>query len=407
LPYVSESPNRETVASNVTWTEAPVRSGATVRRHYYDFFGSVLLEVRGDGGRSIQQFYKMFDHFEVENPGRDPDVTVEPATEEPDIDAVLGDPSDHYGWTGDRFVVRNGLNFMAVETGWEHLYVSPDWEPFMATYPVEFRIRQELSKEGLALVHASGVEMNGVTTLFPAWRGSGKTNTLLSLLREGAGFLSDDRLWVGTDGTALGYPLSMNLKPYNTRSFPEIEVGHDDLRDYVKDEVSQFIEMNVNSGESVAHKGINFLNTRYLEENGREFTKVPEIFPSTEQVAESTVDNVVALRAAPNADQVSVEEVSTGQMATEVTAISYYEWNDVLEEYFRAYDTLCPGPSFTDQLEAVIDAEEEALRRLLEDVDTYRASIPRSADWGEDGIDREIVDCVESLSGRKQPHAAD
>jgi hypothetical protein len=378
-----------------------------MRRQSFDFFGSVLLEVRGDGGRSTQQFHTMFDQFAVDDPEREPDVVVERTTEEPDLDAVLGDPSDHYGWSGDRFVVRNGSNFMTVEPGWDHIYVSPNWEPFLATYPVEFRIRQELAKEGRTLVHASGVELAGETTLFPAWRGGGKTNTLLSLLREGAAYLSDDRLWVGADGTALGYPLSVNLQPYNVRSFPEIEVGHDDLRDYVRDRVSQFIEVNVNSGESVAHKGIKFLNTTYLEENGREFTKVPEMFPNTEHVAESPVDNVVALRAAPNASHVSVEEVSTEQMVTEVTAIGYYEWNEVLEEYFRAYDTLCPGPSFTDQLEAVIDAEEEALRQLFEDVDTYQVSVPRSSDWGEDGIDRAIVDCVESLSGRKQAHAAD
>lgn len=378
-----------------------------MRRHYYDFFGSVLLEVRGDGGRSTQQFYTMFDHFEVEDPEREPDVVVERTTEEPELEAVLGDPSDHYGWTGDRFVVRSGSNFMMVEPGWDHIYVSPNWEPFKATYPVEFRIRQELAKDGHALVHASGIELNGVTTLFPAWRGGGKTNTLLSLLREGAGYLSDDRLWVGADGTALGYPLSVNLQPYNIRSFPEIETEHDDVQDYVRDEVSQFIEMNVNAGDSVAHKAVNFLNERYLQESGREFSDVSEVFPRAEHVSESTVDNVVALRAAPNADHVSIEEMSAERMVTEVNAISYYEWNELLEEYFRAYDALCPGPSFADQLDGVIEAEEEAFRQLFEDVNTYQAWIPRTANWGEEGIDEEVFDSIESLPGRKQIHAAD
>jgi hypothetical protein len=378
-----------------------------MRRHHFDFFGSVLLEVRGDGGRSTQQFYTMFDHFEVEDPDREPDIVVERTTEEPELDAVLGDPSDHYGWTGDRFVVRNGSNFMAVEPGWDHIYVSPNWEPFLATYPVEFRIRQELVKEDRALVHASGIELNGETTLFPAWRGGGKTNTLLSLLREGAGYLSDDRLWVGADGTALGYPLSVNLQPYNIRSFPEIETGHDDIQDYLKDEVGQFIEVNVNAGDSVVHKAVNFLNDRYLQESGREFSDVSEVFPGSKHVPESTVDNVVALRAAPNEDHVSIEEMSAERMVTEVEAISYYEWNEVLEEYFHAYDALCPGPSFVDQLEDVIEAEEEAFRQLFEDVDTYQAWIPRTADWGEDGIDQEVVDRIESLSRKKQVHAAD
>lgn len=378
-----------------------------MRKRRYDFFGSVLLEVRGNGGRSIEQFHTMFDHFEIERADREPDIVVERTTEEPELDAVLGNPSDHYGWTGDRFVVRNGSNYMAVEPGWDHLYVSPNWEPFYATYPVEFRIRQELVKEGCALVHASGVELNGETTLFPAWRGGGKTNTLLSLLREGAGYLSDDRLWVGTDGIALGYPLSVNLQPYNVRSFPEIEIRHDDLQDYVRDEVSQIIETNLDSNGSIIHKGISFLNQKFLQENGRTFTDVSEVFPRAEHVAESTVDNVAVLRAAPNRDHVVVEEMSAEEMVSEVTAISYYEWNELLEEYFRAYDALCPGPTFVDQLENVIDAEEEAFRQLFNEVDTYRVSVPRTADWNAKGIDREIVESVQSLRTRELATAAD
>lgn len=377
-----------------------------MRRHYYDFFGSVLLEVRGDDGRSTQQFYTMFDHFNVKDPDREPDIVVERTTETIEPDTVLGDPSDYYGWTGDRFVVRNGSNYMAVEPGWDHIYVSPDWEPFFATYVVEFRIRQELVRDGRALVHASGVELNGETTLFPAWRGGGKTNTLLSLLREGANYLSDDRLWVGDDGGAIGYPLAVNLQPYNVKSFPEIEPQHDGIQEYARDEVSTFLEMNLNSS-SIVHQGINFLNAKFLQENGREFTDLSEVFPRSDHVAESTVDNVVALTAAPNGNHVSVEEISAERMTSEVNAISYYEWNELLEEYFRAYDALCPGPSIADQLEDVIDAEEGVFRRLFEDVDTYQAWIPRTADWNEQEIDRELIESIESLSSRKEAKTAD
>ncbi|MFC5135083.1 MULTISPECIES: hypothetical protein [Haloferacaceae] len=369
-----------------------------MKRRHYDFFGAVLLEVRGDGGRSTGQFYTMFDHFEVDDPDREPDVVIERTTEDVESETVLGDPGEHYGWTGDRFVVRNGSKYMAVDPGWEHVYVSPDWEPFFATYPVEFRIREALVKDGYALVHGSGVELNGETTVFPAWRGGGKTNTLLSLLHEGSGYLSDDRLWVGADGTALGYPLSVNLQPYNLRSFPELDVRHDDVRDRIRDEVSQFIELNVDSNASLLHTGVDFLNRKYLTGNDRSFTKVGEVFPRADHVAESTVDNVVVLGAAPRSDHVAIEEASTDRIVDAVNAISYYEWNELLEEYFRAYDALCPGPSFTERLEEVIAAEEAVFRELFADVDTYRAAIPRSSEWHADGIDREVVDGIESLS---------
>jgi hypothetical protein len=295
---------------------------------------------------------------------------------------------------------------MAVEPGWDHLYVSPNWEPFLAIYPVEFKIRQKLVEEGRALVHASGIELDGETTLFPAWRGGGKTNTLVSLLRAGAGFLSDDRLWVGTDRTALGYPLSVNLQPYNIKSFPEITVQHDDLQDRLRYELSQYIETNVDS-TGILNKGINFLNQNYIEENGRSFTEVSDLFPRAEYLDEAGVDNVVVLRAAPNAEHVTVEEMSAEDTVAEVTAISYYEWDEQLEEYFRAYDALCPGPSAVAQLDEVVEAEEQIFRELFEDVDTYRAWIPRSDDWNAKGLDQEVVDAIKSLSSRRQIEATD
>ncbi|RAW45632.1 hypothetical protein DQW50_07720 [Halorubrum sp. 48-1-W] len=375
-----------------------------MKRHYYDFFGAVLLEVRGDGGRSTGQFYTMFDRFEVDDPDREPDVVIERTTEDVESETVLGDPGDHYGWTGDRFVVRDGSKFMAVEPGWDHIYVSPDWEPFFATYPVEFRIREALVEDGYALVHGSAVELNGETTVFPAWRGGGKTNTLISLLREGADFLSDDRLWVGVDGTALGYPLAVNLQPYNVQSFPELEVRHDGLRDRARHEVSEFIELNVDSNASLAHNGVNFLNRKFLTGNGRSFTTVEEMFPRADHVAESTVDDVVVLGAAPNSDHVAIEEASADRVASATDAISYFEWNELLEEYFRAYDALCPGPSITERLEDVVDAEAAVFRELFADVGTYRAAVPRSAEWHEDGLDREIVDGIRSLSDTTEPY---
>ncbi|MFC5277852.1 hypothetical protein ACFPM1_03585 [Halorubrum rubrum] len=82
-----------------------------------------------------------------------------------------------------------------------------------------------------------------------------------------------------------------------------------------------------------------------------------------------------------------------------VNAISYYEWNELLEEYFRAYDAFCPGPSFTERLADVVEAEAEVFRELFADVDTYRAAVPRSSAWHADGIDREVVDGVGSVSG--------
>jgi len=332
-------------------------------------------------------------------------VVVERTTATPDPDVILGDPTDHYGWTGELFVVRNGPIFMAVEPGWEHLYVSPNWEPFYATYPVEFAIRRRMVERDEALIHASGVELDGETTLFPAWRGAGKTNTLLSLLRAGGNFLVDDRLWVGAGGDARGYPLAVNLQPYNVDSFPEIELEYDSPVDRAKAQISQYINEELASGPSLPEKAVRVLTSRLLDSNDRSFTYVDLLFPDAEYVETSGVDNVVVLRAAPNAETVSIEPMAPEAVLSDLYARNYYEWDHRLQEYFTAYDSLVPGDSMLPRLQDVIDREEEILLDLLRDKNTYVAEIPRERDWRGIGIDREVVEAIQSLGERYDPEA--
>jgi len=370
-----------------------------MRSSYFDFFGELLLEVRGEGGRSTSQFREMYPHFETDTPRGDSDVVVERTTTTPDPDTVLGEPTDYYGWTGDLFVIRNGTDRMAVEPGWEHLYVSPDWEPFYATYPVEFAIRRRMVERGEALIHASGVELDGETTLFPAWRGAGKTNTLLSLLRAGGNFLADDRLWAGGSGGARGYPLGVNLQPYNVDSFSEIELEYDSPVDRAKAEISQYIKEDLASGPSLPEKAVRILTSRLLESTRRSFTDVDSLFPDAEYVATADIDHIVVLQATPNAETVSIEPTSPEAVLSNLRAINYYEWNERLQEYFTAYDSLVPGDSMVTRLHDVIHREEEILLELLRDKNTYVAEIPRKRDWHESGTDMEIVEAVQPLGG--------
>ncbi|WP_324661906.1 hypothetical protein [Haloarcula sediminis] len=363
---------------------------------YFDFFGEFTLEVRGDGGRSTSQFREMYATFRTDR-CPDPDMVVERTTEAPDPDVVLGDPTDHYGWTGDQFVVRKGSDFMLVDPGWDHLYVSPHWEPFYAMYPVEFAIRSRMVEQDRALVHASGVELDGHTTLFPAWRGAGKTNTLLSLLRAGGNYLADDRLWVGADGEALGFPLAVNLQPHNVDSFPEIELGDDGPRDRMRAAVSRYITEELATGSSVFDRGLRFLDAKFLEDSGRSFVHLDALFRDTAQRARAGVDAVVVLRAAPTADSVTVEPMAADRALSALRAVNYYEWNHRLEESFAAYDSLVPGGSALDRFHRVVDREERILTDLLRSTDTYVATIPRESDWGERGIDTGLVEQIRAL----------
>ncbi|RKS81464.1 hypothetical protein BDK61_0750 [Haloarcula quadrata] len=385
----------------------PASIEVAMNQRSYDFFGDVVVTVLGAGGRTSRQYRKMYDQFETDTPANDPDIVIEETTEEVHAEIVLGDPSDHYAWTGDEFVIRNGADFIAVTPGWQHFRVTRGFEPFYSIYPVEFRIRQQRAARQQALIHASGVRLDGQTTLFPAWRGAGKTNTLLSLLREGADFLSDDRLWVGADGTAVGYPLGVNLQPFNIESFPEIKRQHDTERDRLCSELHKAIDERVDRTGSFPETALNFLNETFLGDDSRDFTNISDLYPRAEYVEQSTVDNVVFLQTAPNADTITVEGISTDTAMSATSSICNFEWDGRLREYFHAYDSLVDDGSMVAALDAVVEQERATFRELFDDVATYRAHIPRTRDWGDHNLDTAIVEAVESLDSPRVIQAMD
>ncbi|MDS0294275.1 hypothetical protein [Halogeometricum luteum] len=378
-----------------------------MNKHHYEFFDGLLVEVSGSGGRTDEQFRKMYDHFRVASPGREPDIVIEETTKDVDPDVVLGDPKDYYGWTGEQFVIRNGTSFMAVTPGWDHIQVTPGFEPFYAIYPMEFEIRKRMVEEGRALVHASGVQLNGKTTLFPAWRGAGKTNTLLSLLREGANFLSDDRLWVGADGEAFGYPLGVNLQPYNIESFSEVELTHDSLKDRLRHEVHEYVDDRFGGADQLPATALLYLNGKFLSDDGRDFTDVGSLYSTAEYVERSSVDNIVFLQAAPNNRHVTSEPLSTEEAMKGITSICNFEWDGRLREYFHAYDSLVGDGAMIESLDEVIRREREVFEELFEDVGTYCARIPRERNWTEHGLDTEVVEMIDSLEPRRAVEASD
>lgn len=376
-----------------------------MKRECYEFFGDLSVEVVGNGGRTSDQYSQMYDEFRVPSSDHEPDVVIEETTRDVDPDVVLGNPDDHYGWTGDRFVVRNNDDYMAVEPGWAHIEVTPGFEPFYSIYPLEFEIRKRMVERDTALMHASGVRFDGETTLFPAWRSAGKTNTLLSLLRKEADFLSDDRLWVGADGSVTGYPLGMTFHPHNVESFPEIELEpeHDTLQDRVRYELHEFIDERFDRSGPLPEKGIAYMNETYLGgDNRRDFVKASSLYPTANFVEESTVDHFVFLEAAPNARTVSAEPIPVEEAMAAIAAICNFEWDGRLREYFHAYDSLVGAGEMVDTLEEVIRQERAVFRELFENVSTYRARIPRESHWTDRGLDEDVVDMVASLETREK-----
>lgn len=81
-----------------------------------------------------------------------------------------------------------------------------------------------LVPQGISLVHAAGINLNGRGIIFPAAGGIGKT-TLVSQLKNlpGFSFLGDDFVMVDRSGMMLSYPNDLSVYPYHLPVMPELK----------------------------------------------------------------------------------------------------------------------------------------------------------------------------------------
>ncbi len=79
-----------------------------------------------------------------------------------------------------------------------------------------------LVPKGWCTAHASGVAFDGKTVVFPAFGGTGKTGLMLEFMIDGADFVADDHVLLGSDGAIAVYPRWIHLLEYNFRMFPEL-----------------------------------------------------------------------------------------------------------------------------------------------------------------------------------------
>jgi len=89
------------------------------------------------------------------------------------------------------------------------------------TNVVEPLLRFLLVKRGFMLLHAACIEIEGRSIMLSAQTDTGKTSTILSLLRRHGGtFYSDDMVVVSKEGTASRYPKPLTISAHTLRSVP-------------------------------------------------------------------------------------------------------------------------------------------------------------------------------------------
>ncbi len=87
------------------------------------------------------------------------------------------------------------------------------------TNVIEALLRLVFASKGRMLLHSACVEVDGVVVMLSARTDTGKTGTVLRLLRENAGtFLSDDMTVIDADGRAYCYPKPLTISSHTLRA---------------------------------------------------------------------------------------------------------------------------------------------------------------------------------------------
>lgn len=127
---------------------------------------------------------------------------------------------EHLGRWGANFRIELGSP-ISIEVG-PLLAASPH---VVYTNIIEALLRFVMVSRGRMLLHSACVELNGVGVMLSALTDTGKTATILRLLREHGGkFLSDDMTIVSPDGTATCFPKPLTISAHTLRA-----VNADDL----------------------------------------------------------------------------------------------------------------------------------------------------------------------------------
>jgi len=121
---------------------------------------------------------------------------------------------EHLGWRGSDFSLEMG-DTIKVVVG-PLLVRSPH---VLYTNIIEALLRFVMVSRGYMLLHSACLELDGRGVMLSALTDTGKTGTILRLLRENESkFLSDDMTILGPDGIALTYPKPLTISQHTLRA---------------------------------------------------------------------------------------------------------------------------------------------------------------------------------------------
>ena len=192
----------------------------------------ISLRLAGEDERATRVVRSALDPYSPTTTNAAPDVTIEPLTEEPvalELQNAAGDGLVT-AWDGEAVYVR-------AATRWCRMPLPAPKGPFVFSYQQGFPLTRVFntfvrpalqiagSARGIVAVHGAAVVSDGRGVVVAGWSESGKTETALAFMEEGATFLSDKWTLVGSDGTISCFPISVGVRRWMLEYAPTLRTA--------------------------------------------------------------------------------------------------------------------------------------------------------------------------------------
>lgn len=203
---------------------------------------------------------------------------------------------------------------------------------YFFTFIIEPLLIINLAKHNVLFLHASSVAVGDKAYVMPAWRHTGKTRTVLEMLKTGAEFMSDDYTVIHKN-LAYSYPKKINLFSYNFNDNPELYKCVGALTT-VRLKLMLLIK-NILSSISLALNGPFskvFFRISQLAEVATNITIDPRNLCAVRTNA--VLHNITMLINSSN--KINQKMLTTEQAATKLTAVIQYELSDFFAMYTQS-----------------------------------------------------------------------
>lgn len=351
---------------------------------HFEFYDSFTVGVTGEGTLR-DYFHTYYEDFHVVDSSDSADLICDFTDTRHHPERILGGGPKSFGKKAESFLMNYKGAQMRIVSDWSRIEVNNDFSKVTFRTVFEAELRMKLAeKRGMAMIHASGVDYDGTTIIFPAWRHTGKTNTMLTFVMDGASYLGDDRVFIDEHGTAWGFSIPVNLLYYNLQAFPSLaDVGIVSKgRNAVSDKVAS---LTAQRGSKIAI-GLSLFNRNFIRDGKKIDISDLDINPRPTFLEQAELDSITMLqRSGQSKPDIEVNELSADTFQKSVTSITYTEWDQMLYEIYWSFDQLFPEqPNRVDVLKDLNEREQQIIQDVCRETATLQeAVIPDGYDWKE------------------------